>query len=90
MVKRGWDAHVLGIAPHHFKDAVTAVKTLRVSQTMGLTRLGYAGAVQELLRGCARAIGFCRGRAGVVNRAQEDQACAGAVGLCRGPSRRSG
>jgi hypothetical protein len=30
MVKRGWDAHVLGVAPHSFKDALTAVKTLRV------------------------------------------------------------
>jgi hypothetical protein len=30
MVKRGWDAHVLGKAPHTFKSAVTAVKTLRV------------------------------------------------------------
>lgn len=29
MVKRGWDAHVLGKAPHSFSDAVTAVKTLR-------------------------------------------------------------
>mmetsp|Transcript_20693 Transcript_20693/g.37063 ORF Transcript_20693/g.37063 Transcript_20693/m.37063 type:complete len:493 (-) Transcript_20693:423-1901(-) len=29
MVKRGWDAHVLGKAPHYFKDALTAVKTLR-------------------------------------------------------------
>ena len=31
MVKRGWDAHVLGKAPHTFTDALTAVKTLRVS-----------------------------------------------------------
>lgn len=31
MVKRGWDAHVLGEAPNKFKDAVTAVKTLRGS-----------------------------------------------------------
>ena len=30
IVKRGWDAHVLGKAPHQFTDAVTAVKTLRV------------------------------------------------------------
>jgi len=30
MVKRGWDAHVLGKAPHQFKDALVAVKTLRV------------------------------------------------------------
>jgi hypothetical protein len=30
MVKRGWDAHVLGRAPHTFTDALTAVKTLRV------------------------------------------------------------
>ncbi|PNH02676.1 2,3-bisphosphoglycerate-independent phosphoglycerate mutase [Tetrabaena socialis] len=31
MVKRGWDAHVLGQAPHTFKDAKTAVITLRGS-----------------------------------------------------------
>jgi len=30
IVKRGWDAHVLGKAPNQFTDAVTAVKTLRV------------------------------------------------------------
>ena len=29
IVKRGWDAHVLGEAPHKFKDAETAIKTLR-------------------------------------------------------------
>ncbi|KAI8476721.1 MAG: phosphoglycerate mutase [Monoraphidium minutum] len=29
MVKRGWDAHVLGVAPHSFTDAAVAVKTLR-------------------------------------------------------------
>mmetsp|Transcript_35619 Transcript_35619/g.79184 ORF Transcript_35619/g.79184 Transcript_35619/m.79184 type:complete len:558 (-) Transcript_35619:762-2435(-) len=29
IVKRGWDAHVLGKAPHNFTDALTAVKTLR-------------------------------------------------------------
>lgn len=29
IVKRGWDAHVLGKAPHKFKDAETAIKTLR-------------------------------------------------------------
>lgn len=29
IVKRGWDAHVLGKAPHTFKDALTAVTTLR-------------------------------------------------------------
>lgn len=29
MVKRGWDAHVLGVAPNHFKSALEAVKTLR-------------------------------------------------------------
>lgn len=33
MVKRGWDAHVLGVAPHNFKDAKTAVVTLRVSSS---------------------------------------------------------
>jgi 2,3-bisphosphoglycerate-independent phosphoglycerate mutase len=30
MVKRGWDAHVLGKAPHQFTSALEAVKTLRV------------------------------------------------------------
>lgn len=30
IVKKGWDAHVLGEAPHKFKDPVEAVKTLRV------------------------------------------------------------
>lgn len=29
IVKRGWEAHVLGKAPHQFTDALTAVKTLR-------------------------------------------------------------
>lgn len=29
IVKRGWEAHVLGTAPHYFPDAATAVKTLR-------------------------------------------------------------
>jgi 2,3-bisphosphoglycerate-independent phosphoglycerate mutase len=29
IVKKGWEAHVLGEAPHYFKDALTAVKTLR-------------------------------------------------------------
>ncbi|KAI8104129.1 hypothetical protein M9434_002392 [Picochlorum sp. BPE23] len=29
IVKRGWDAHVLGEAPNKFTDAYTAVKTLR-------------------------------------------------------------
>ena len=29
IVKRGWDAHVLGEAPHKFTDATTAVRTLR-------------------------------------------------------------
>lgn len=30
IVKRGWQAHVLGKAPHTFTDPVQAVKTLRV------------------------------------------------------------
>ena len=30
-MKKGWEAHVLGEAPHTFKDATTAVTTLRVS-----------------------------------------------------------
>ena len=31
IVKRGWDANVLGQAPNHFTDPVDAIKTLRVS-----------------------------------------------------------
>ncbi len=31
IVKKGWYAHVLGEAPNTFKDALTAVKTLRAS-----------------------------------------------------------
>ena len=33
IVKRGWQAHVLGKAPHYFKDPVEVVKTLRVSDS---------------------------------------------------------
>ena len=29
-MERGWNAHVLGEAPHKFKDAATALATLRV------------------------------------------------------------
>lgn len=29
-MKRGWDAHVLGKAPHKFKKAIDAVTTLKV------------------------------------------------------------
>ncbi|KAG1669328.1 hypothetical protein FOA52_014890 [Chlamydomonas sp. UWO 241] len=36
IVKRGWDAHVLGKAPHMFTDALTAVKTLRGTEETGL------------------------------------------------------
>jgi hypothetical protein len=31
IVKRGWDAHVLGKAPFKFTDPVDAIKSLRVS-----------------------------------------------------------
>lgn len=31
VIKRGWDAQVLGEAPHKFKSAVEAVKTLRAA-----------------------------------------------------------
>ncbi len=31
IVKRGWDAHVLGKAEHTYKDALQAVTELRVS-----------------------------------------------------------
>lgn len=31
IVKKGWDAHVLGEAPNKFTDPVEAVSTLRVS-----------------------------------------------------------
>jgi hypothetical protein len=30
IVKRGWEAHVLGEAPHKFTDPVEAVETLKV------------------------------------------------------------
>ncbi len=29
VVKRGWEAHVLGEAPNKFKDPVEAIKTLK-------------------------------------------------------------
>lgn len=35
IVKRGWDAHVLGKAPFKFTDPVEAIKSLRVSQPRG-------------------------------------------------------
>ena len=42
IVKKGWEAHVLGEAPHYFKDATTAVKTLRVSVILIVLRdLGF-------------------------------------------------
>lgn len=34
IVKRGWEAHVLGEAPHKFTDAVTAIKTLKVGSVV--------------------------------------------------------
>jgi hypothetical protein len=43
IVKRGWDAHVLGKAPHTFKDALTAVKTLRVSDYLLIHPAGLPG-----------------------------------------------
>ena len=33
IVEKGWNAHVLGDAPHKFKDAKTAVTSLRVNET---------------------------------------------------------
>ena len=33
IVKRGWEAHVLGQAPTKFEDPVEAIQTLRVSFT---------------------------------------------------------
>jgi hypothetical protein len=42
IVRKGWEAHVLGEAPHYFKDATTAVKTLRVSVVLIVLRdLGF-------------------------------------------------
>jgi hypothetical protein len=35
VVKRGWEAHVLGEAPNKFKDPVEAIKTLK-ADTLGL------------------------------------------------------
>ena len=34
IVEKGWKAHVLGEAPHKFKDAKTAVTSLRVSNLL--------------------------------------------------------
>lgn len=31
IVQRGWEAHVLGEAPHKFKDAVAGVRQLQAS-----------------------------------------------------------
>lgn len=45
IVKKGWEAHVLGEAPHYFKDALTAVKTLRVRQLCSLAFYRAAGSV---------------------------------------------
>lgn len=50
MVKRGWDAHVLGKAPHYFKDAKTAVTTLRVSPIGG--REGRRGSARNPQHSC--------------------------------------
>jgi 2,3-bisphosphoglycerate-independent phosphoglycerate mutase len=43
MVERGWQAHVLGKAPHYFTDAVDAVRTLRGAEDApgGLTSDQY-------------------------------------------------
>lgn len=38
IVEKGWKAHVLGEAPHKFKDAKTAVTSLRVSYSSGKLR----------------------------------------------------
>ena len=43
IVKRGYEAHVLGAAPHFFPDAVTAVKTLKVGAGAGRGRMGGRG-----------------------------------------------
>jgi hypothetical protein len=58
IVKRGWDAHVLGKAPNKFTDAVTAVKTLRVRAwadiclLCGLDRVSYASMPQSVAQDC--------------------------------------
>jgi len=45
IVKRGWDAHVLGKAPFKFTDPVEAIKSLRVR---GLVCHRHEGAVKAL------------------------------------------
>lgn len=52
IVKRGWEAHVLGEASHTFKDAATAIKTLRVGRRLlggGNEFSGRMGAVWVVL-----------------------------------------
>ena len=58
IVQRGWEAHVLGKAPHQFTDALTAVKTLRVRACVrasawggGQTRTRVLGLLHGLLHG---------------------------------------
>lgn len=52
-MKKGWEAHVLGEAPHYFKDAHTALKTLRVriKQTGGCEEVGLSVGVRDGWRG---------------------------------------
>jgi hypothetical protein len=42
IVKRGWDAHVLGKAPFKFTDPVEAIKSLRVSRLAALLMIHAA------------------------------------------------
>ncbi|KAF8072673.1 2-3-bisphosphoglycerate-independent phosphoglycerate mutase [Scenedesmus sp. PABB004] len=51
IVKRGWDAHVLGVAEHKFTDPVAGLKELRVRAARGRGRGGRGGA--QRAAGCA-------------------------------------
>lgn len=43
IVRKGWEAHVLGEAPNRFTDAYTAIKTLRVGALGPAARIGWLG-----------------------------------------------
>lgn len=45
MVERGYNAHVLGEAPHSFTDPVEAVRTLKKDNTVSGGLVGGAGRV---------------------------------------------
>lgn len=45
VVKRGWEAHVLGEAPNKFTDPVEALKTLKAFNTKSLEYTNTYGTV---------------------------------------------